>query len=268
MSTQWTDPVGDMKDDEAAEEKTAMASVRAVSRALDVLLAFRAGEQEVLVADLLKRVALSRPTLYRLLATLEHKRFLVASGEPQRFRLGPAVAQLAHAWSAGLDLRNVAQPVMRGLWEATRETVALFVPNGTDRVCVAELESPQPLSFRRGVGYREALALGASGRSILAYMNLTPKDLSAFVGGREVDAQQYMKRLALVRQRGYETSRDELIQGAVAVAAPLFDRTGSVVGSMCIFGPGTRMSASAVDADAKLLVAAANKLSSELGNRP
>lgn len=254
-----------MKDEQALEDKSAMASVRAVSRALDVLLAFRAGEEDVLVADLLKRVDLSRPTLYRLLATLEQKNFLVSSGEPQRFRLGPAVAQLAHAWSASLDFGKVAQPMMRRLWEATRETVALFVPNGTDRVCVAELESPQPLSFRRGVGYRESLVLGASGRSILAHMNLTPQDLMSFAGDRALDAQKYMKKLGQTRERGYETSRDELIQGAVAVAAPFFDGAGNVAGSMSIFGPSTRMSPQAIEACSRLLVAATNDLSRALG---
>ena len=45
------------------------------------------------------------------------------------------------------------------------ETVALLMHSGRDRVCVAELPSPQPLSFRRGVGHRENVTLGASGRT-------------------------------------------------------------------------------------------------------
>ena len=40
-------------------------SVRAVDRALDILLAFRPGDEALTVAELLKRVDLSRPTLYR-----------------------------------------------------------------------------------------------------------------------------------------------------------------------------------------------------------
>src|SRR4051812_22217874 len=101
--------------------------VRAVERALDVLAAFAPGDQELLVADLLKRVGLSRPTLYRLLHTLEKKGFVASSGEPQRFRLGASVARLAHVWSTSVDLTAIARPMMMQAWSFTSETVALFV---------------------------------------------------------------------------------------------------------------------------------------------
>src|SRR3546814_9798009 len=136
--------------------------------------AFEPGDSELLVADLVKRVGLSRPTLYRLLHTLESKGFVVSSGEPQRFRLGPAVARLAHVWSSTLDLSEIARPVMAEAWTLTAETVALFVPRADMRLCVAEMQSPPPLSFRRGVGYSEKLVRGASGRAILAFTPLKP----------------------------------------------------------------------------------------------
>ena len=113
--------------DAAADTDKSEGGVRAVQRALDILLAFKPGDDGLLVAELLKRVDLSRPTLYRLLDTLDAKGFLSSQGEPQRFRLGPAVAQLAHAWSAGTSYETVAQPMMRRLWETTRETVSLHV---------------------------------------------------------------------------------------------------------------------------------------------
>src|ERR1700687_6397714 len=94
-------------------------SVRAVDRALEILLAFAPGDDGLSVSDLMRRVRLSRATLYRLLATLEQNHFLVSSGEPQRFRLGPVIARLAHAWHASVNLGAVAQPMMRRVWEET-----------------------------------------------------------------------------------------------------------------------------------------------------
>ena len=46
-------------------------NVRAVARALDILLAFTPSDHELSPGELLKRVDLSRPTLYRLLYTLQ-----------------------------------------------------------------------------------------------------------------------------------------------------------------------------------------------------
>lgn len=250
------------------DEEKSEGGVRAVARALDVLRAFKPGDDDLLVAELLKRVNLSRPTLYRLLETLVTKQFLVSEGEPQRIRLGPAVGQLAHAWTSGISYATVARPMMRRLWEATHETVSLYLRDGFERVCVAEMESPQPLSFRRGVGYREKLVLGASGRSILACLDVNAKDLSAY-GARDANAATAcMRSLARIRERGWETSRDELIQGAVAVAAPFFNGAGQVIGSIALFGPGVRMSDDVVQRDGKLLAHEAQQLSYALGWQP
>ncbi|KND55233.1 Transcriptional regulator, ArsR family [Candidatus Paraburkholderia kirkii] len=247
-------------------EKT-QDSVRAVDRALEILLAFRPGDEELTVAELLTRVELSRPTLYRLLNTLEHNGFLVSSGEPQRFRFGSAVARLAHVWTSSHSIADIARPFMRRLWESTSETVALFVPEGVYRVCIEEMESPQPLSFRRGVGYREKLVLGASGHSILAFMKLSNNELATYAAGLPADTTKLAKDLKQIASHGFATSRHELIEGAVAVAAPFFNGADRIAGSLCIFGPSVRVTDERVKQFGALLMQEAGGLSHTLGRR-
>jgi DNA-binding IclR family transcriptional regulator len=253
-----------MRADETSDDK-AQGSVRAVDRALDILLAFRPEDDALTVGELLKRVDLSRATLYRLIHTLELKQFLIASGDPQRLRLGPSVAQLAHAWGARLDLGAVAEPMMRKVWHETGETVALFVHEGAYRVCIAEMPSAHALSYRRGVGYREKLALGASGRAILAQMG----DAAHQAGTPELksDIKKYRREFVLIRDRGYAISKNELIQGAVAVAAPFFNGAGRVSGAMGVFGPTARLSDAQIAKFGKLLAREAAQFSKALGTQ-
>lgn len=239
--------------------------VRAVERALDVLAAFEPGDKELLVADLLKRVDLSRPTLYRLLHTLEKKGFVASQGEPHRFRLGPSVARLAHVWSTSMDLTAIARPVMLEVWNHTSETVALFVPRGDVRVCVAEMQSPQALSFRRGVGYSERLVRGASGRAILAWLPLEAGQLEAYAAGTSTDMAWLRKELELTRERGYAMGHNELIQGAYAVAVPFFAVDGSVAGSLGVFGPDVRLTEARVHEFGHYLRKLGGQLSQTLG---
>lgn len=248
----------------AQTEKTG-DGVRAVERALDVLLAFDAADQELSAGELLKRVDLSRPTLYRLLQTLEQKDFIVSTGNPQRFSLGPSVARLAHLWASRSDIAAVAEPMMRSLWEATQETVSLLLHRGDQRVCAAELPSPQPLSFRRGVGYSEQIFRGASGRAILGFL----PDPEPFLdpAASAAKRQAFLAELAKVRRNGYATSEDELIRGASAVAAPFFGRDGLPAGSLAVFGPSVRMDRERVKSVAQLLMAQALDLSRALGGR-
>jgi DNA-binding IclR family transcriptional regulator len=255
------------EDKAAQQDKSGGEGVRAVERALDVLAAFSAEQHELLVADLVKRVDLSRPTLYRLLHTLEKKGFVTSSGEPQRFRLGPAVARLAHVWSSTLDLSTIARPVMTEAWTITAETVALFVPRGDMRLCVAEMQSPQPLSFRRGVGYSEKLVRGASGRAILAFTPLQPGQLEAYAAGTNADLGWVRDQMELTRERGYALGHNELIQGAYAVAAPFFDSRGNVSGSLGVFGPDVRLTEARVHEFGHILRGLAARLTQSLGGQ-
>lgn len=237
-------------------------SVRAVDRALDILLAFGPGETRLGAADLLRRVDLSRPTLYRLLRTLEQRGFVVSAGEPRRFGLGPSVAQLSKAWSSGLEITEVARPVMERLWEDTGETVALMMHSGSDRICVAELPSPQPLSFRRGVGHREHITLGASGRAILAFIDEPGPYLAKLPAKRR---EACVRNLEGVRAAGHAVSREELIAGAVAMAAPVFSTGGRVVGSLAVYGPSVRIDEAKVQRILQRLVRASTQVSRSIG---
>lgn len=237
-------------------------SVRAVDRALDILLAFRPGESRISAGELLRRVDLSRPTLYRLLRTLEQRGFVASAGEPQRFSLGPAIAQLSQAWSSGNDITELARPVMERLWADTGETVALLMHSGRDRVCVAELPSSQPLSFRRGVGHRENVTLGASGRAIIAFVANQTSHLDMLPEERR---QAYEVELKRIRADGYAVSREELIAGAIAMAAPIFMAGQQVVGSLAVYGPSVRIGEKQISHISELLLKASSQISQSLG---
>lgn len=240
-------------------------NVRAVGRALEILLAFTAQDFELSASELLKRVDLSRPTLYRLLYTLQEHGFLMSVGEPQRFRLGPSVARLAHVWTSSLDLAAVAEPVLRRIWMTTNETVAMFLPQGELRLCVAELPSPQPLNFKRGVGYTERIVRGATGRAILAFMGVSAEQLQSFAQGTGINLKELEAELSQTRKRGWASSHSELIPGAVAIAVPFFDRNAAVAGSIGVFGPEVRLDAARLESIAKMLQEESMNLSSMLG---
>src|SRR3712207_5004804 len=127
-------------------------TVRAVDRAIDVLMCLSDDKAELGVAEIQAKLKLSRATLYRLLATLQRRGLVYAGGEPQRYRLDFGVMKLADALLTRLDVSTVAEPELSRLWHDTDETVALYVPaSDRVRVLVRELRSRQPLSFSRGI---------------------------------------------------------------------------------------------------------------------
>jgi DNA-binding IclR family transcriptional regulator len=244
-------------------------SVRAVERALDVLLAFDRAHHTLSVTDLQKRLGLSRPTLYRLLTALETRGLVRSFGEPQRFRLDHRVVALADAWLAQNDVARAAEPALKALRDSTNETVALFVPgDGHTKICVQELQSRQALMFTRGIGFTEPTVLGASGKAILAFME--PDEIEAALAAVPDEARRGALRaeLAAIRRDGYCVSGGEIIAGAIAIGVPVFGHTGAVAGSVCLFGPEARLSGATRAACLAQARKAASQISAALGFRP
>lgn len=216
--------------------------IRAVERAVDVLGCLARADDALGVTDLERALSLSRPTLYRLLATLEGKGLVRSFGEPRRFALDYRMVELAGGWLARNDVAPAAQPYLELLWRATDETVAMFiVADGATKICVQELPSRQALVFTRGMGFSEPLTVGSSGSAILAFM--PPTEIESALSGLADAPARAAKRdeLSAVRRAGYGESSGAVIDGAVALAAPVFDRLGRVRASVSVFGPEARI---------------------------
>lgn len=242
---------------------------RSVERAVDVMAALARADAPVSVTDLEQALSLSRPTLYRILYTLEKKRVVVSSGDPQRFSLGARVVELARPWLGDNHIAAISQPYLATLWNETDETVALFVVGDRNtKVCIQELQSRQALVFTRGTGIVEPLTIGSSGKSILAF---TGTDIVEEIldGLENPDTRARTERdLVAIRADGYSLTEGEVIAGAVAISAPVFDRTGTVQGSVALYGPETRLTGAHKTRCLDCLLAAARHISAAMGHRP
>jgi len=243
-------------------------SVRAVDRAIDILECFTSEKSSLSITDIGARVRLTRPTLYRLLATLVRRGYVRRDGEPPRYRLDSAAGRLADAWAGGLDLSQIAAPALGELLERFDETVALYLRKDDARICVTEMPSRQPLSFARGIGHAEKLTRGASGLVILAYLPRAEVDTILRREKEPADARRLRRVLQQIRRCGHALSGGELIVGAQAIAAPIRDRTGGAVGSIGLFGPAARFPARRILECAEDLRRVAMGLSQTLGYRP
>lgn len=240
-------------------------SVRAVERAIEILRAFSAEKPSMSVLEISERVGLSPPTVYRLLETLASQGLIRAHGTPQRFSLDYGVGQLAQNWMAGLDPVAAGQPIVERLHAETKETVALMILRGHQHVCVLELPSPHVLSMARGIGPMDNLWRGASGKSILAFMREDEIEAVLRTLPKGVGRKAVLADLAAIRRDKVRVSHSEIFDGAVGIAAPYFDSTHRVMGSIIVFGPEVRFDQQRIAKTAKRVVESAAELSAALG---
>jgi IclR family transcriptional regulator, acetate operon repressor len=244
--------------------KSKTTNVRAVERAIEILEAF-SDKPSMSVVELESAIGLNRPTLYRILETLASRGFIRAHGTPQRFSLDYAVGRLAQSWLSGLDPVAAARPILERLHEESKETVGLMMVRNQQSMCILELPSPHALAMSRGIGPMGHLARGASGKAILAHMDANTLDAVLRTLPKDIDKKRLLDELAKVRRDGFRVSRAEVFAGAVAIAAPFFDHTRRVCGSIAVYGPDARVTEDWVTRMTKRIAAGAAELSTALG---
>jgi DNA-binding IclR family transcriptional regulator len=147
-------------------------AAQTLDRGVRVLFALADAPRGRSVAELAAELGLARPTVYRLLSTLDGHGLVRRSADGS-FRIGLAVLELAHRVQP--LLREAASPVLRALAEQLGATAHLTVADGGEALAVAVVEpSWTELHVAYRVGSRHPLDRGAAGRAILAARAPTP----------------------------------------------------------------------------------------------
>ena len=258
----------------AATEK-ARVRVQSIDRAVMILRCFDARQPEIGISDLARRTGLSTSTVHRLLASMTEND-LVRQTADRRYTLGPLVIQLGRNGGIPTRLLDVALPVARRTRDAVDETVGIheLLPSG-HRAVVDQVESHQEL--RRTyteLGVPLPIAHGAPGKAMLAFL---PTDRREWELSKPIDAATprtiadpaaLREQLTVIRDRGWAYSDAERTPGIRAVAAPIFDHTGGVIGALGFSVPTVRMDEARVADLGARIKAAAWEISRTLGATP
>ena len=130
-----------------AERPRKTKGVNAVNRALTLLDVFMDGGVSLSLAELTRRTKLVKPTVLRLLLSLEHGGYVTRLGNGQ-YQLGAKVMQLGTVYRTHFALDAHVLPVLRHLADVTGETASFHVKEGNKRLCLFRAEFA---SSRQGV---------------------------------------------------------------------------------------------------------------------
>jgi len=221
--------------------------VRAVDRALDILLCFTREEPTRSLTQIAESIHMSKTTVHRLLATLENKRFITRDNNTGLYRLGLRFVEMASIVLQDVELHRWAQPYLQRLASEYGETVDLSILDGSDVIYLEVIESPQRVKLAAAVGQRLPAFLTASGKALLAYLpeeqtrQIIHDNLSKTSNFNPATITEMMADLRLTAERGYAISEQEYEDEINAVAAPIFDKDRQPIASIAIVGPSYRL---------------------------
>ncbi|MFG3099140.1 IclR family transcriptional regulator [Streptomyces sp. NPDC048182] len=250
--------------------------VPAVSRALDILELFLEGDGTLSAPEIVRHLGLPRTTVHELVATLTARRYLVpAADRPGRYRLGVRPYQLGARYAEQLDLAAEGEQVARSVAETCDETVHVAILEDTDVIYVAKVDSTHAVRMVSAAGRRLPAHCTSVGKMLLASLpeaELAARlpdgaPLAAMTPNSVTDPAELRAALAGVRERGVAVENRESNPDVSCVAAPVRDRTGTVVAALSVSVPMIRWSEERRAELEHLVVKGAADLSGRLGHR-
>lgn len=205
-----------------ADEDPAEGGVATLDRALSILGAFNTTSPMPGLAEIAAHTRISKSTVLRMLASLQHAGLVLRLADG-RYALGPVVERLQRVRAASVSVESVVMPVLRELAAATGESASFYVRQGDQRLCLWRVDSPRPVRDHLQAGALLPLARGAAGRVLLA-----------FSGARG-------PVYARIRRDGVAVLAGDRLAEIAGVAAPVFDRTGSLAGALSLSMPVERL---------------------------
>ena len=198
-----------------------------LERGIAILQCFGEERLRLQLRDIAEATGLDKATALRLLGVLVKAR-LVQRDERGCYALGPSLLHMGMLYRRSFDTGSRLQPALRETMERTGETVAFFVRDGDDRICLFRENSTHELRHHVEVGTRLPLAAGGSSAHVL----------KAYTGGATPLA-------AAIRRDGYAITREERVPQMASVAVPVFELDGTFEGALVVVGLVPRQSAAA-----------------------
>ncbi len=245
--------------------------VRAVDRALDILLCFSQEEPVLSLTRIAAAVGIPKSTAHRLMTTLEGSRFVGRDRATGMYSLGFRFVEMASVVLQHMDLQRCVQPYLQRLSSECGETVDLAVLDGPDVVYLQVIESPQRVKLATAVGQRLPAFCTASGKAFLAYLpaehvrQILDQGLPRYTAHTPTLLPELYQDLRTTHERGFALSEQEYEPEVHAVAAPILAANGSPLAVVAVVGPSFRLPRERMLALGRSIQAAIEAITREIG---
>lgn len=214
--------------------------LQAVAMALLILEHLARQRGDVGVTELARALETTKSRIHRHLRTLLEAGYIVQAQE--RYRIGHRLVTLGRAVSENFDLATVAREEMRALRDRVGQTVVLSRAEPAGVVVLATLPGQDMIEISAKSGAMMALHCTAQGKLMLAHAEAALRErvllsrLDLRTPHTITDPERLRQELEVIRAQGWATAAEESLVGVNALAAPIFEGGGGMVGAIALLG--------------------------------
>lgn len=223
--------------------------VQAVDRALHILSCFSLTNSELTLAEISEMTELPKPTVFRLLASLEAAKFVEPTADNQRYTVGIRLFELGEIYQSNLSIEHVVTPFMQEITQKFDIVCNLGILDDGQVVYIASTDQGGPFRHVPIIGYRHYVHCSALGKSLLVDHPdpeivgiLEERGMPALSPYTITEKEQFLDNLDQTRKQGYSVDDQEGAVGIFCLAVPIRNRSGEIVAALSASGPSPKFS--------------------------
>lgn len=252
--------------------KPADISVISVDRALTILETLGPSKKGFTNSEISRKLKLPKSTTSYILRTLVQRGYLRKEEPEGRYRLSAKLFSVGSQALRGLELHDIALPVLQELVDKSDLAGHLAVLDGHEAVYIEKVEKPGFIRINTWVGRRMDVHCTAVGKALIAYLPkeaveeiIKAKGLPRRTDKTITSAHELFAELARVRAAGYARDKSENNLDVACVAAPIFNAAGKVEAAIGLTGTEGQVRLHHLKDTEKLVKQAARNISHQLG---
>jgi len=195
------------------------------------------------LTDLCKKTGIHKSKGYSILNTLQRYGFVYKNPSDKTYTLGPGLITLARKVLDSLDYKDVVSPFLENLALDTKYSAFFVLINGENVFVVAKHDAGQEIGVTIRLGHRFHITAGAHGKAIFTFLAEEEKKIiikrdRLFFHGQPIrlDMVRLERELKEVMINGFAVDIGDLSPGINAIASPVFNTKGSIIGSILLVG--------------------------------
>lgn len=246
--------------------------VKSASRVIDILELLASHPTGLTHGEIARGLSVPKSSLTAILRTLIERRYLEHDARSGTYGLGFALVTLSGIYLRRNDVSQVAQPVLASLMLATGESTALTILADREVIVIGKQTCDKAILHSLQMGDRGPVHASASGKAMLAML---PRDrvetllgsgpLPAITAHTITDAVVLRAELDAIAAGAIGYSREEMVNGIIAMGLPIFDAAGTVAAGISVGVPVSRFGPAEEQGIARHLREAAIAISRRLG---
>ncbi len=255
-------------------ESNHRSTVRSLAKALELMDILAQNRTPMSLQELAAASGYPKSTVHSLLSTLRQYNYIDQRSNGQYY-LGTHVFECGCAVSAAWDISSAARPHLEFLSAATQCTAILSYMEHGSVINIDQCANNGSIRIVQEIGSRLPLHSTSQGKLMLSMLSdaevirlLNIAGMPAFTPHTITDLDTLFSALQQIRVNHYAVENGEHKIGLRSISAPVYDRDGHPRYALGVVGFFRRIDSEEFTISVEQVLAAAQRLSADIGYRP